>query len=75
MQMALAEVVKRRLEASGTSLRAASITTGIPLTTLSRRLTGTSPFSVTELVAFASMFEITMSCLAIEAEDLNGLAA
>lgn len=66
----LARAVKIRLDADGTSLREASVRTGIPLTTFSRRLTGASPFSADELASLASMFDITVSGLAGEAEAL-----
>lgn len=64
----LSEVVKQRLEDAGISQRQAASQTGIPLTTLSRRLTGNSSFSVTELAALAGLFGIPVSRLAIEAE-------
>jgi len=64
----LAGVVKTRLTEAGISLREAATRTGIPLTTLSRRLTGTSPFSADELALVASLFGIAVSDLAGEAE-------
>lgn len=75
MTQAVAAVIKGRLEATNTSLRAAAVETGIPLTTLTRRLTGTSPFSLVELASIASMFETTVSRLAIEAEALDARGA
>lgn len=70
INLGLAGVVKSRLAESGTSLREASTITGIPLTTLSRRLTGSSPFSADELASFARLFDTTVSGLAGEAELL-----
>jgi len=64
----LAGVVKSRLREAGISFREAATRTGIPLTTLSRRLTGTSPFSADELAQLASLFGIAVSDLAGEAE-------
>lgn len=69
----LAGVISHRLREAGISQREAAIRTGIPLTTLSRRLTGTSPLLVTELASLASVLGVSVSCLANEAE--KGAAA
>lgn len=66
----LAGAVNARLGGAGMSMRQASDRTGIALTTLSRRLTGTSPFSADELAALAKLFDTTVSGLAEEAEAL-----
>lgn len=72
---ALAEVIGSRLKAGGITLRSASESTGIPLTTLSRRMGGTSPFSVIELTALAMMLDTTPSDLVSAAEGLDRGAA
>lgn len=64
-----AAVVKGHLDRGGISQREAATRTGIPLTTLHRRLTGASPFSVNELLRIASLLDTTVSRLAIEAES------
>ena len=65
---ALAEVVKIALTEAGISQRDAASLTGIPLTTLTRRLSGNSPFLSTELDRIASLAGTTVSALAAEAE-------
>lgn len=65
---ALAEVVKIALADAGVSRRDAAARTGIPLTTLSRRLTGNSPFLSTELAALASLAGTTVSALYADVE-------
>lgn len=65
---ALSETVARRLAAAGISQRSAAERTGIALTTLSRRLTGTSPFLATELAAIACLLGTTVSDMAKESE-------
>lgn len=71
----IAGVVERRISASGISLREAARQTGIPLTTLSRRLTGNSPFSLPELAAVAELLGVVASELVIEAETTDTRAA
>jgi transcriptional regulator with XRE-family HTH domain len=65
---ALARAVAEALAEAGVSQRKAAEATGIPLTTLSRRLTGASPLLATELASLASLLGITVSALAIAAE-------
>lgn len=65
---ALSETISRRLTAASISQRTAAERTGIALTTLSRRLTGTSPFLATELAALAGLLGTTVSNLAKESE-------
>lgn len=59
----IARAVSGSLRAAGISQRDASTRTGIPLTTLTRRLTGKSPFLITELAALASLTGTTVSAL------------
>ena len=54
-QQASAAAVTKALRDAKVSQRAASEATGIPLTTLVRRLTGRSPFLITELAALADV--------------------
>lgn len=67
----LADVISHRLREADISQREAATRTGIPLTTLSRRLTGTSPLLVTELASLASLLGTSVSCLANEAEKVK----
>ncbi len=64
----IAEVVGRRLEAADISLRDAAHRAGIPLTTLHRRVGGTSPFTTAELAALAELLNTTVSAIVAEAE-------
>lgn len=64
----IAAAVRAALDRAGITRRDAALRTGIPLTTLQRRLTGRSPFLVTELSALASLTGTTVSALATEAE-------
>lgn len=64
----IAAVVSQRIAASGLSRREIANETGIPLTTLTRRLMGTSPFLVTELAALASVLQTTVKNLVADAE-------
>lgn len=54
-QQASAAAVTKALKEAKVSQRAASEMTGIPLTTLVRRLTGRAPFLITELAALADV--------------------
>lgn len=71
----VAAVLRRRLADENISLRSAAEKTGIPLTTLARRINGTSPLSVTELTALASLLGSTPSGIVAEAESGNWDAA
>lgn len=64
-------MVSRKLEEAGLSLRETALRAGIPLTTLHRRLGGTSPFTLTELVALAELLDTTASVLMAEAEAVS----
>lgn len=64
----ISQAVSSALKAAGISQREAAERSGIPITTLSRRLTGNSPFLVTELAVLASMVGTTVSELAATAE-------
>jgi transcriptional regulator with XRE-family HTH domain len=65
----IASAVRHRMSLAGLSLRETSRASNIPLATLSRRLNG-SPFLSTELAALASLFDVTVSQLVVEAETL-----
>lgn len=65
----LACVISAALAEANISQRTAAARTGIPLTTLSRRLTGHSPFLVTELELMASLVGLKMSALVALAEQ------
>ena len=63
----ISRTVSEALRAAGISQRTAADQTGIPLTTLSRRLTGAAPFLVTELAVLAEMLGTTVSALTASA--------
>lgn len=69
--LAVAREVTSLIESSGLSRREVSSRTGIPLTTLTRRLTGISPFSITELDALASVLDTTVLRLVNAADQAN----
>ena len=64
----ISRIVSEALGAAGISQRSAAEQTGIPLTTLSRRLTGAAPFLVTELAVLAKVLGTTVSALMETAE-------
>lgn len=64
----IARAVAVALTDSGLSQRAAAAASGIPLATLSRRLTGHSPFTVDELSILATLAGTTVSALVERAE-------
>ena len=64
----ISRIVSEALGAAGISQRSAAEQTGIPLTTLSRRLTGAAPFLVTELAALAKVLGTTVSTLTASTE-------
>lgn len=66
--IALGRVVTEALEAAGISSNAAAKQTGIPRTTLLRRLDGLSPFTTTELGRVATLLGTTASALMYAAE-------
>ena len=63
----IAANVSAALSAAGIAQRDAATQTGIPLTTLSRRLTGNSPFTVVELDLLARILGVTVSALIAQA--------
>ena len=64
----VAGIVREGLEARNISIRAASTATGIPATTLHRRLTGHAPLTVSDLAALAPLIEMEVSQIAAAAE-------
>lgn len=73
--MGIANAVKSALDRADISRREAALRTGIPLTTLQRRLTGRSPFLVTELSVLASVTGTTVSAIVAEAEQIAEVAS
>ncbi|HEY0216633.1 MAG TPA: helix-turn-helix transcriptional regulator [Cellulomonas sp.] len=71
----LAEVVAGQIKSAGLSQRDVSSRAGVPLVTLSRRLTGRSPFNIAELVAVASVLGVSVVDLALKAERAATSAA
>lgn len=64
----VSHVVARALREAGIPQRVAAERAGIPLTTLTRRLSGRSPLLVTELAALASLIGVPVSELLARAE-------
>ena len=65
---AVAKAIATALREAGVSQRHAADATGIPMTTLSRRLTGKSPLLATDLAALAALAGTTISAIASRAE-------
>lgn len=65
----LAGVVDQARKDAGVTQRDLSDATGIPLVTLNRRLTGSSPFLFTELVAVARHLGLSVTELALRTEQ------
>ena len=63
----IAANVSAALTTAGIPQRDAASRTGIPLTTLSRRLTGNSPFTIVELDLIAGILGVTVSDLIAQA--------
>ena len=63
----IARSVSAALSAAGIAQRDAAARTGIPITTLSRRLTGNSPFNTTELALIADLLGVHVSDFLTEA--------
>ena len=71
---ALAAALSEALSAAGVSQRDAALRSGIPLVTLSRRLTGKSPLRADELTALAVLAGTSVSALAASVEQRLGVA-
>lgn len=69
-----AERVAAGIESAGLTALAVSEETGIPRTTLHRRLTGTSPFTITELGNIATLLNVAPESL-IGATDTRAQGA
>lgn len=69
-----ARAVNLALESAGKSQLSASEQTGIPRTTLLRRLSGVSPFTVDELQRIADLLGVPVHSL-IETTDNGGRVA
>lgn len=68
--VAIGRAVRAALVAARFSLAEASERTGINLTTLSRRVNGTLPFTFPELARIAELCDIRVSDLALAAERI-----
>lgn len=66
---ALAEVVGDAIVASGQTVKGLADATGIPRTTLSRRLSGFSSFTVAELAAIAPLLDTSIETLTAAATE------
>jgi len=70
----LTAAVADAIKMAGLSQRAVSEQTGIPLVTLSRRLTGRTAFTVIELAAIAQVLNLSLVELAVRAERVRDAA-
>jgi transcriptional regulator with XRE-family HTH domain len=70
----LADAVASAMAAACVSQREVAGRAGIPLTTLNRRLTGRSPFLVTELASIASVLGVSVVDI-VKAAYASGRAA
>lgn len=73
--VAIGRAVRGALTVAGVSIADASDKTGIPLSTFSRRVNGTVPFTFPEMVKVAALCGIRVSDLALAAERAAGRAA
>ena len=69
-----AMAVEAAIDAAGQSQLGVSDATGIPRTTLIRRLRGLSPFTIAELEAIAEVLGVTVSDLLSNAEQERATA-
>lgn len=65
----LAEVIRAAIDERGLTLREVSDATGIPTTTLHRRITQPSPFNITELASLATLMGTTAVDLMVAARN------
>jgi transcriptional regulator with XRE-family HTH domain len=65
----ISQAVVKAIKAAGLSQRDAADQSGIPFTTLRRRLTGHSPFLVSELAVLAELIGCSVSDFIRAAED------
>lgn len=70
--VAIGRAVKGALATAGLSLSESADLTGITLSTLSRRVNGTMPFTFPELVRVAKVCGVRVSDLALAAERITG---
>lgn len=56
----IAEIVQGHITRTGTNVAQLAVDTGIPRTTLQRRLAGAAPFTVDELAAVADRFHVEL---------------
>lgn len=66
---AVAETVRVALDTAGISLREVTRSTGIPNSTLSRRMTGNSSFTLAEIYQIAGLLQVLPSELIRRAES------
>ena len=71
---ATSEAVAEAIESAGQTHLAVAEQTGIPRTTLLRRLTGTSPFTVSELERIAALLSVPVHSLIPSADSPENAA-
>lgn len=65
----VADAVSSQLRAAGIAQRTAAEQTGIPFTTLRRRLTGLASFKLSELARLAALLDVTVAALIAPSKD------
>lgn len=73
--VAIGRAVRGAIATAGLSLSEAADQTDIALSTLSRRVNGTLPFTFPELVRVALLCDVKVSDLALAAERIAGRAS
>lgn len=68
MSGTVAQLVKQRMEDQAVSIRSVAEQTHIPYVTLTRRLSGQTPFTLTELISVAETLGTKASAFVLEAE-------
>ncbi len=71
----LSQVVGAAIKSAGESQRSVAAKTGIPLVTLSRRLTGRTSFTFAEVAAIAGVIGVSVVELVLRAERASSSTA
>lgn len=72
--VAIGRAVRGAMATAGLTIGQLATETGISLSTLSRRVNGTLPFTFPELVQIAAVCDVRVSDLALAAERINRVA-
>lgn len=71
----IARAVNARLQTAGIAQRKVSEATGIPMTSLVRRLTGRAPFDIDQLARIARLLDVSVAALITYAEHTEAVVA